>query len=349
MYPDVVTARKNSDVEVPLTAQQAEVLDKLLNPAGSLFRVGGRLANLEEAVFDGTSSVEGKSGKTIIVTKTTAGQYASLQAAVDAASSGDVVLVGAGSWGPVTLKAGVSLVGLQPPKALQVVLSSLTFAPDVGATAATNTVYVANLFISSGANATVLTLGGDDPIRAHFSGVRVYRNKADANVPMVVCAGDDATSTIEFENCLFSHEGGQVASGLTLLSTSVRYLNLVDCYFANGGRCLDVTDGNLVVAATTRFETGSTVAALRVGANCTLSLGSCLVTNSGTNASGVELVAGTSTFVASNTGFNVAAGTGKAVLAPAAAGIFVKGNVVANPGSNSSVSAGVTPVALTAI
>ena len=74
-----------------------------------------------------------------------------------------------------------------------------------------------------------------------------------------------------------------------------------------------------------------------------------MVTNSGTNASGVELVAGTSTLVASNTGFNVAAGTGKAVLAPAAAGIFVKGNVVANPGTNSSVSGGVTQVPLTAV
>ena len=91
-------------------------------------------------------------------------------------------------------------------------------------------------------------------------------------------------------------------------------------------------------------------AALRVGASCTLSLGSCLVANTVAHASGVELVAGTSTLVASNTGFNVgtALGTGKAVLA-SAGGIFVKGNVVANPGSNSSVSADVTPVALTAI
>jgi hypothetical protein len=208
---------------------------------------------------------------------------------------------------------------------------------------------VSNLLISGSSDDTLLTLGGDDPIRAYFSGVRVYRNRGTATTAMVVCAGDDATSTIEFENCLFTHEGGQVASAITLLSTSVRYLNLVDCSFANGGRSLDVTGGDLVVAATTRFETGSTVAALRVGASCTLSLGSCLVTNSGTNASGVELVAGTSTLVASNTGFNVAAGTGKAVLSAGGVGVFVKGNVVANPGSNSSVSGGVTQLSLTAV
>jgi hypothetical protein len=346
MYPDVVTDRKNSDVSEPLTAQQAEVLDKLLNPAGSLFRVGGRIAKAE-ATLAGAPLIEGKSGKTILITKE-GGEYASLQDAIDVAVAGDVVVVGAGNWGDVVLKGGVSLMGLQPPKALQVVLSSLTFAPDEGDTAADNTVYVSNLLISGGSDAPVLELGGNDPIRAYFSGVRVYRNRGTATTAMVVCAGDDATSTIEFENCLFTHEGGQVAGDITLLSTSVRYLNLVDCSFANGGRSLDVTGGDLVVAATSRFETGSTVAALRVGASCTLSLGSCLVTNSGTNASGVELVAGTSTLVASNTGFNVAAGTGKAVLATAG-GTFLKGNVVANFGSNSSVSGGVTQVPLTAV
>lgn len=52
MYPDVVTTRKNSDASVPLTAAQAEVLNKLLNPAGTLFAVGERLAALEAKVAE---------------------------------------------------------------------------------------------------------------------------------------------------------------------------------------------------------------------------------------------------------------------------------------------------------
>jgi hypothetical protein len=147
---------------------------------------------------------------------------------------------------------------------------------------------------------------------------------------------------------MFTHEGGQVASTITLMRSSVRYLNLINCQFSQGGRCLDVTNGENAVAATTRFETNSTVAALRVGASCTLSLGSCLVANTVANASGVELVAASSVLVASNTGFNVTAGTGKAVLA-SAGGTFLKGNVVANFGTNSSVSVGVTQVPLTAV
>ena len=335
------------DAAVPLTAAAASQADNY-SAQTALYATHKRILDLQDQLA-GAPLIEGKSGNTLLITKE-GGEYASLQDAIDAAVDGDVVVVGAGNWGDVVLKGGVSLMGLQPPKALQVVLSSLTFVPDEGGTAADNTVYVSNLLISGGANETLLTLGGDDPIRAYFSGVRVYRDEAPATTAMVVCAGDDATSTIEFVDCLFTHEGGQVASTITLLSTSVRYLNLVDCSFANGGRSLDVTGGDLVVAATSRFETGSTVAALRVGANCTLSLGSCLVANSPANASGVELVAGTSTLVASNTGFNVgtALGTGKAVLA-SAGGVFVKGNVVANPGTNSSVSGGVTQLSLTAV
>lgn len=334
------------DAAVPLTAAAASQADNY-SAQTALYATHKRILDLQDQLA-GAPLIEGKSGNTILITKE-GGEYASLQDAIDAAVDGDVVVVGAGHWGDVVLKGGVSLMGLQPPKALQVVLSSLTFVPDEGGTAADNTVYVSNLLISGGANETLLTLGGDDPIRAYFSGVRVYRDEAPATTAMVVCAGDDATSTIEFVDCLFTHEGGQVASALTLLSTSVRYLNLVDCSFANGGRSLDVTGGDLVVAATSRFETGSTVAALRVGASCTLSLGSCLVTNSGTNCSGVELVAASSTLVASNTGFNVAAGTGKAVLSTGGVGVFVKGNVVANPGTNSSVSGGVTQLSLTAV
>lgn len=332
------------DAAVPLTDAAAAQADNY-SAQTSLYATHKRILALQETLDSGPL-IEGKSGNTILITKE-GGEYEDLQAAVDAAEPGDVVVVGAGSWGPVELKGGVSLMGLQPPKAAQVVLSSLTFVPDDG-TAADNTVFVSNLRISSGLNAPALTLGGNAHIRAYLSGVRVYRNRADATEPMVVCDGDDATSTIEFEDCAFTHEGGQVAATITLMRSSVRYLNLINCQFSQGGRCLDVTAGENAVAATTRFETNSTVAALRVGASCTLSLGSCLVANTVANASGVELVAASSVLVASNTGFNVTAGTGKAVLA-SAGGTFLKGNVVANPGTNSSVSGGVLQVPLTAV
>lgn len=336
------------DAAVPLTDAAAAQADNY-SAQTALYATHKRILALQETLADmPIANVDGKSGKTIFVTKTSGGEYASLQAAVDAAVAGDVVVVGAGSWGPVTLKAGVSLMGLQPPLADEVVLSKLTFAPTSGS-AATNTVYVSNLRISSNTNESSLVLGGTFPVRVTMSGVRVYRNLAGATVPMASCvsAVGDTTTSIYMRDCMFTHEGGQVASSITLLSSSARYLDLNNCIFFEGGRSLDVTAGG-VVAAVSRFETNSTVAALRVGASCRLSLGSCLVANTVANASGVELVAATSVLVASNTGFNVTAGTGKAVLA-SAGGTFLKGNVVANPGTNSSVSAGVLQVPLTAV
>jgi hypothetical protein len=52
MYPDVVTDRKNSDENSPLTEEQAAVLSKLLNPAGTLFALGERLRKIEQQLID---------------------------------------------------------------------------------------------------------------------------------------------------------------------------------------------------------------------------------------------------------------------------------------------------------
>ncbi len=338
MYPDVVTDRKNSDVEEPLTEAQAVVLDKLLNPAGTLFRVGGRIAKIEQELSN-LPPIEGKSGNTIIVTKTSGGAYTSLQAAVDAANAGDVVVVGAGSWGEVSLKSGVSLMGLQPPLADEVVLSKLTFAPG-GGTAATNTVFVSNLRISRGDDQTAGVLGDGAPVRIHLSGVRFYRNNAAATNPLVSCYGMDASSSIYMQDCSFTHEGGQVSPAIILVSSNVRYLDLNNCTFSQGGHCLAVVDG-VVAASLCRFETTSTVAAIHISASANtaqLAMGNSLVRNLGVGATGIQVDAG-STCVAANSVFDVSAGAGKCV---SGLGTLVKSNLVAGPGQNKDVSVGLT-------
>lgn len=339
MYPDVVTLRKNSDVEVPLTAQQAEVLDKLLNPAGSLFRVGGRLANLEDAVFSGTSSVEGKSGNTIIVTKTSAGQYVDLQAAVNAAVAGDVILVGAGSWGPVDLsfKPGVSLMGLQPPLADEVVLSRLKFAPTSG-TAGTNTAYIANLRLSSNSDVTAIELGGGGaPVRVTMSGVRAYRNFAGASSnPLVLCGGADTTTSIYMQDCLFGTEGSQYTS--VLIRNGARYLDLNNCSFQQGLHCLDILSAAVpvtVAASLCRFETASAGApcikvasGASVGTTVSLAIGNSLVRNLGANSSGIQLGGAFSACAAANTVFDVSDGTGNVV---SGTGLLAHNNISVQP------------------
>lgn len=336
------------DPAVPLDAVAAERADNY-SAQTALYATHKRIYDLQEGLS--AVALDGKKGNTILFTRTAAngGEYADLQAAVDAAVAGDVVVVGAGSWGEVTLKAGVSLMGLQPPLADEVVLSKLTFAPASG-DAVTNTVYIANLRISNNTDVSSLVLGSlTAPVRATLTGVRVYRNLSSATVPMASCvsAVGDTTTSIYLRDCMFSHEGGQHASTITLLSSSARYLDLNNCIFFEGGRSLDVTGGGMA-AASSRFETASTVSAVRVAAGRTVTVGNCTVVNTGVGASGVELGNG-ATCVASNVGFNVSAGAGKAVLLTSGAAMLLRANLVAVPATNTSVSAGITVVALSTI
>lgn len=335
------------DPAVPLTAEAAGFADNY-SAQTALYSTHKRIYDLQEAVANlptpEPGSIDGKTGRTVIITKTTAngGVYADLQAAVDDAVAGDVVLVGAGSWGAVTLKAGISLMGLQPPLADDVVLSKLTFSPTSGS-ASTNTVYVSNLRLSSAANEPVLVLGhASTPVRVTMSGVRVYRNNAAATTAMVSCIGDVAGSSIYMKDCMFTHEGAQVASSITLLSSSSRYLDLVACQFSAGGRCLDVTAG-LTAASLCRFETSSEISALRVASGTTLTIGNSFIRNLGsTSPTGIELAG---TCAASDCVFDVAPGTGRAIQG---AGTLVRNNLVAGPGTN-HLAVGVTQGAFTAL
>ena len=300
-------------------------------------------------------SYDGKTGNTIWVTKQTDGAYTSLQDAVDQSVSGDTILVGAGNWGEVDLseKPGISLMGLQPPLADEVILSKLTFAPNSG-TAVTNTVYIANLRISSNSDVSVLELGhASFPVRVTMSGVRVYRNNSAATTAMVACIGNVTEASIYMKDCMFTHESGQTGSGVLLMQSDTRYLDLVSCQFSGGGRCLDVTAGT-VAGSSVRFETESSISCIRVGASSQLALGYSLVRNLGTNSSGIELVnATTSLCAAANTTLDIIAGSGAAVYG---SGIFVPNNLIVLPaavaaplgGRNSSV-AGVTRINFTAL
>ena len=332
------------DPSVALDATAAERADNY-SAQTALYATHKRILSLQDELASLVPAVEGRSGNTIFVTKTSGGEYESLQAAVDAASAGDVVVVGAGSWGEVVLKAGVSLMGLQPPLADEVVLSKLTFQPTSGV-AATNTVYVSNLRISVGADASGLVLGSASaPVRVHLDGVRVYRNKSDATTPMVLLGGNDASSSIYMRGCELGHEGGQVASNVVLVSSGVRYLDLNNCSLNVGGRQLDITAGT-VGASLCRFETSSDISSIRVGAACSFAVGNSLVRNLGTNSTGIELVnAATSVCAASDTVFDVSAGTGKCI---GGTGVLAKNNLTVQPaalGARNTSIAGPTALA----
>ena len=110
-----------------------------------------------QAIEDSSGAALTKGTKTIFCIDN--GDFATGQAAVDAASQGDTILFGAkaGDWGDIVIPSGkgISLVGLQADNSKYVKIGSLTFSPTTGGILV-NEVYVSNLFITSATQAAVL-------------------------------------------------------------------------------------------------------------------------------------------------------------------------------------------------
>lgn len=290
------------------------------------------------------STGEGKFGNTIIVLKTTGGKYTSLQNAIDSASSGDTILVGAGSWGDIDLsqKPGISITGLQPPLADEVVISKLTFSPTTG-TAATNTIFISNLRISNNSQYDSALLLGQTanitPIRVTMSGVRVYRNNASAISSMVLCYShaSDTDTSIYMKNCYFTHESGQNSSAL--MSNGARYLDLENCQFSNGAFCL-ATYAGTIACSFVRFETASTGDCIETQPGVQLLIGNSLVRNLGINSNGIRLYAG-AVCVISDTVFDISTGSGAVIAGNG--GTLVKNNLTVQPAALGSRNTTISP------
>jgi hypothetical protein len=296
-------------------------------------------------------SYDGKTGNTIWVTKQTDGAYESLQAAIDQSVSGDTILVGVGNWGDITLKAGVNIMGLQPPLGDKVVVSKITFVTDFYTSAATNTIFVSNLRVSNAANISIVDvrsgfgvpggggggLGGDgdvDPIyggpyRVSFSGCRFYRNNGAATQPLIKFSSpaSDTESSVYLDGCIISPEGGQYSANL--IQTAVRYLDLNNCKLWEGAKALRVVSGAVSVS-NCRFETNYAGPSISLEvANTRLTLGESLIRNLGGNlAKGIQLVAA-SICAVSNTVFDISSGSETACIDGPALSLCYYGNITA--------------------
>jgi hypothetical protein len=277
---------------------------------------------------------DGKIGNTIWVTRETGGAYGSLQDAIDAASQGDTILVGAGNWGEISLKGGISICGLQAPCADEVVLSKITFDAPTGVSAATNTVFLANLRVSTGSNARTLELKGGK-MRVHMKGVRFYRNNATVGgLPLTSIHATppvgDTESSVIFEDCMFTPESGQYEA--TLMESSCRYIDLDRCKFWGGKKTLALF-GGVATVNNCRFETssvGSETISIS-GAGTTLSIANSLIKNEASNSTGIQIGLGSACSIA-NSLIDIPAGSGAAISgASAVASFLYKSNVLVPP------------------
>lgn len=240
------------------------------------------------------------------------GDFATGQAAIDAASGGDTILFGVkqGGWGNLVIPAGktLSLMGLTNPRfpGTTIQIGSITFNPTTGLNPNLNELHLANLYILAPAGSSCLTFGGTAPARVRADGCYFYSN----TVTGIVINNTDATfSSARFQDCEIQ---SSVATN-THVSAASRYVTFNRCNFGNGNKVIDVIAG-VVEIALSRLEVNSASAIVTASSTVAptfLSIGSCLIANNTTNGSGVTLSKGAPAlnFVNSSNLFTIA-GTG---------------------------------------
>lgn len=245
------------------------------------------------------------------------GDYATGQAAIDAATGGDTILFGikTGGWGDLVIPAGktLSLVGLNSPRypGITAQIGSITFSPTTGANPNLNELHLANLYIIAPAGSSAITFGGTAPARLRADGCYIYSN----TVTGIVISNTNATfSSAVFQDC----EIQSSTSTNTHVTSASRLVTFSRCVFNNGNKAADVTGGILEIGLS-RLEVNSASAIVTASSGALaptyVSLGNCLIYNTTANGSGISLTQGAQslTFVNVSNVFNILAGTGYCV------------------------------------
>lgn len=231
------------------------------------------------------------------------GEYATLQDAINAASAGQVILLGEGSWGNATLKAGVDIVGLGAPRNVSISVGQLSFAPTSGG-AVDNQIFLSNLFISASSTASGVTLGGTAPARLSLSGCYVFRGAGTSN--LITLSNTDITATtVRLDGCIVNSSG----SAGTLISTNARYLRISNSELYGASKGL-VVSGGLTQVSFSSLETNSSTEIIQVSAGTVESTSASLIRNLTPGGSGVAVAAGGVFVVTTLTLFDVADGAG---------------------------------------
>ena len=234
------------------------------------------------------------------------GDFATGQAAIDAASQGDTILFGAktGGWGNIVIPSGkgISLVGLQSDNSKYVKIGSLTFSPTTGGILL-NEVYVSNLFITSATQAAVL-FGGSVAarLRLHDCYIAPTSNQKAISLTNTIST-PPSISSVYFVECII--DAGISTSAC--FESDTPYVRLVRTTIDGGSMSLQLNAGT--------FESDTVVYSLnRLGEIINVAGGTFLCTrssiiNSTTNGSGILLATG-AVMANVNNSFFVATGTG---------------------------------------
>lgn len=307
--------------------------------------INGRYSMQDVPTGTGSGMTNGKNGKTILVLDN--GNYSTLQAAIDAASQGDVLLVGAkaGGWGNIVIPANMQLTikGLQPPQAKNVIIGNVTFSPTTGANINLNELWISNLFLNT-ANQQALIFGGNVPARVRL--IDCYANSTHANAQTILANNTGAGSSIYLYRSRLS--AGNNTSINPILLTSL-YTRIFSSDFDYAGYAINVNGGTTEINNCV-LSYNTTNAVIQVQANSLLVCGNAsLIQNTATNGSGVNFNnASTSVGAFANMTFDIATGSGRVLNGSGIVG-FSDVNLTNSilSARNISVSPGITKAAYT--
>jgi hypothetical protein len=248
------------------------------------------------------------------------GDYATLQDAVNAASSGDTILVGPNltGWGDVTFPAQklLTVTGLSAAAHTPTIqIGKVTYSPTVG-TANENNIFLENLYVSGDFNGSQGVLfAGTAPARLRITGLLVS-NVSALGGNGIVSNNPGVGSSLYIDNCLTN------ASPVgTMLVHTQGFTQMHDTELSAGAAAFSCAAGNLSVF-TSRMEY-ALAGAVGVITGGTVTMTTTFIRNTTTNGSGIS-VASPGVFILDSSIFDVRTGTGYCV---SGTGVFLYGQV----------------------
>ena len=247
------------------------------------------------------------------------GNYSTLQAAVDAASSGDTILVGPNTagWGDVVFPAQkvLSVSGLSSAAHSNTIrIGKVTYSPTTG-TVNENNIWMENLYVAGDFNGSQgLLFAGSAPARMRITGIFISNSGAGGDC--VVSNNSGSGSSLYLDNCLT--DNGTVG---TMLRHTQGFTQVQDTELHAGAVAFSCAAGTLTIYNTrAEYALSGAVGVITGG---TVSATSLFLRNTTTNGSGIS-VASPGVLLLDSSVFDVATGTGYCVSGN---GTFLYGQV----------------------
>jgi len=233
------------------------------------------------------------------------GDFPNGQAAINAASPGDVILFGAksGGWGDLVIPAGkkLSLMGLQSERAIYAQFGSITFSPTTGTQILENEIHIESLYfqVSSGA---ALTFGGTAPARIRVNNCYILASGTARG--FLLNNSNPASSAYMTETTIVS------SSSATITQSSVAYVREYRTTIDGTSLGLQLDSGTFEQSMS-NYVLNYTGNVINISGG-TLLAGQSLIANNGANSSGVAVAAG-GVFASSFNTFAIPTGSGYCV------------------------------------